>query len=123
VEDLFIFLFLFRCSFSSGEACTEWQRRITRAATQPRVLEKVFALAFFAWANDEADDDDWSKLGGRSEGPTDPGLVGSVEASDQNFHAEVPCVLTFYLFYYYLFTYLKLTFIENINFIDCEIGL
>ncbi|XP_059490567.1 myotubularin-related protein 3 isoform X2 [Neocloeon triangulifer] len=78
-----------RCSFSSGEACTEWQRRITKAATQPRVLEKVFALAFFAWANDEADEEAWSKLGGRSEGPTNPALIGSVEASEHNFHSEI----------------------------------
>jgi hypothetical protein len=53
------------------------------------VLEKVFALAFFAWANDEADEEAWIKLGGRSEGPTNPGLVGSVEASDHNFETEV----------------------------------
>jgi hypothetical protein len=46
----------------------------------------VFALAFFAWANDEADEDAWIKLGGRSEGPTNPGLV---EASDHNFETEV----------------------------------
>jgi len=64
-------------------------------------LEKVFALAFFAWAGDEADDEAWIKLGGRSEGPTNPSLVGSVEASEQNFETEVNSSSSLFSIYLY----------------------
>ncbi|XP_065333653.1 myotubularin-related protein 3 isoform X1 [Cloeon dipterum] len=75
-----------RCSFSSSEACTEWQRRISRAATQPRELERVFALPFYAWACEEGDEEAWSKLGGRNDSAA---LVGSVDSSETNFYAEI----------------------------------
>lgn len=51
-----------RCTFSSAEQCTEWQRRITYVVGVPSTLEALFAFPYYAWALEQAanSDNEWS---------------------------------------------------------------
>ncbi|XP_065076097.1 myotubularin-related protein 4 isoform X3 [Ochlerotatus camptorhynchus] len=41
-----------KCSFSTSEQCSEWQRRISLSIGVPETLESLFAFPFHAWASE-----------------------------------------------------------------------
>uniref|UniRef100_W4VR85 Lateral signaling target protein 2 homolog n=1 Tax=Corethrella appendiculata TaxID=1370023 RepID=W4VR85_9DIPT len=55
-----------KCSFSTSEQCSEWQRRITLSVGVPENLETLFAFPFHAWASESPaiinsqQDNEWS---------------------------------------------------------------
>uniref|UniRef100_A0A1Q3G322 Lateral signaling target protein 2 homolog n=1 Tax=Culex tarsalis TaxID=7177 RepID=A0A1Q3G322_CULTA len=51
-----------KCSFSTSEQCSEWQRRITLSIGIPETLEALFAFPFHAWASESPtlnQDNEW----------------------------------------------------------------
>lgn len=57
----FLFNFNFRCSFSTSEQCSEWQRRITLYVGVPDKLESLFAFPFYAWTSESPSiETEWS---------------------------------------------------------------
>nr|XP_019551823.2 myotubularin-related protein 4 isoform X2 [Aedes albopictus] len=41
-----------KCSFTTAEQCSEWQRRISLSIGVPETLESLFAFPFHAWASE-----------------------------------------------------------------------
>ena len=49
-------LVYYRCTFQSGELCSEWHRRINIAIQPVRRLEDVYATAYSLWVNEKLQD-------------------------------------------------------------------
>ncbi|GLH01661.1 Uncharacterized protein GBIM_07751 [Gryllus bimaculatus] len=55
-----------RLTFSTGELCMEWLRRLHTATAPPQSMEEMFAFAFFAWSSEEGSEEALARLGGGS---------------------------------------------------------
>lgn len=53
-----------RLTFSTGELCMEWLRRLHTATAPPQSMEEMFAFAFFAWSSEEGSEEVLARLGG-----------------------------------------------------------
>lgn len=57
-----IFFFIFRCSFSNADQCSEWHRRISLHVGVPPNLESLFAFPFYAWTSENKQiDTEWAE--------------------------------------------------------------
>ncbi|XP_067014667.2 myotubularin-related protein 3 isoform X2 [Anabrus simplex] len=52
-----------RLTFTTNEHCLDWFRRLHRATAPPKGIEDLFAFAFFAWLNEEGQEEVQFRLG------------------------------------------------------------